>query len=209
MTFDSTTLYADRYLSKNKLTIRNFIKLEDQVMISDGLNQLKFYPGVVMNTAITLNQVVYYDISYEYTIIKSPSPMVDLPFVFDIGIAEENWIDNIEIFNGCNGRWDFLNVFEFFPFIDVTLLAIHRNIIPKQSTTWSSRAAGTYRRGSFVLLVDRVEHDITLFDMESKSLFYQFVNVTSDFELFPVFGMNNASIANVTLQLNDIYYIQG
>lgn len=164
------------------------------------------YPGAYTTANLQQNTILYYGVSYEYTLLKllvSPD-QYNQPGVLDIGIIIDKHLIDGEAVGASNETWNFLAWKCRRNDTQVCISAIHGNLLYGEQPL-SDHTVGTYKNGSFIVLVDRMKGEIALFDSESGSMLFRFTNVVLSGNLISVLGIGGAIYVNVTVRLLNAY----
>lgn len=185
ITFDRSTLFSTCFLSDDNTLLSNHYTDETQNG-PYGNNQLKNYSGVVADTCVDDNTIIYFEIGYFYNI----NTLFDAAtLVFEIGIAERQMIDNAPyVGDSAVKGWSF-HLANCAVYNKICLSAKHS---PEDEIIRpiSSNTAGTTMHGAFGVLINRERDEFSL--ISNNMVVGMFTAVTSNVTLCPVFGIYNA-----------------
>lgn len=102
MRFSRTALYRKVFISADN-TIISYVHTNDTSSSADA--QLENYKGTISDHCVGDNELIYYEVSYTYTIIKA---LTDRDLVLEVGLAERSKVDRL--FYGGNNNvsaWSF------------------------------------------------------------------------------------------------------
>ncbi|XP_063399544.1 uncharacterized protein LOC134684200 [Mytilus trossulus] len=192
MRFNRSASHPDVFISDD-LTMLSNVYISGTTII-DGA-ELKNYKGVIADTCIEDNDIVYYEVNFSYSIINT---LQSYWLVLEIGLAEHNKVDNYFYVSHENvSGWAF----------DIYHRESHNQTFlwadsPDSSIPlkmFSDNQAGANVNGTLLVLVNRQKHHVSLIQ-NNKSL-YTFQNVYSDQSLCPVFGIYNPKDVHAQLQI--------
>ena len=195
MTFDTSTLHSMVYVSGDNRTLSTHSSSKTPNS-PDGVNQLLKYRGVVANICLENNTKMYYEVTYEYEILRSISKR---GLVLEVGVAEPDLIDNhYKASSKKVGGWSFA-LAECGTYDSICLWGGHLEDVYVKETV-SNDTKGTNANGRFAFYIDRIENTFSI--LWNSEIFYTFVGVDSNTTLCPVFAVyNNAWLkASLTIQ---------
>ena len=185
MTFDRSTLFSTCFVSDDNTLLSNHYTDETQNG-QDGNNGLQTYNGVVADTCVDDNTIIYFEIGYFY---KINTLYDNAMLVFEIGIAERQMIDNAPYVGDTAVKgWSFhLANCQVY---DQICLSKKHSLEDKIIRSVSSNKPGTKMKGVFGVLINRERDEFSL--ISNNIVVGMFSAVTSNVTLCPVFGIYNA-----------------
>ena len=185
ITFDRSTLFSTCFLSDDNTLLSNHYTDETQNG-PDGNNRLQNYSGVVADTCVDDNTIIYFEIGYFY---KINTLYEKATLVFEIGIAERQMIDNAPYVGDTAVKgWSF-HLANCQVYDQICLSAKH-SLEDQIIRPFSSNKPGTTMNGVFGVLINRERDEFSL--ISNNIVVGMFRAVTSNVTLCPVFGIYNA-----------------
>ncbi|XP_076114758.1 uncharacterized protein LOC143082789 [Mytilus galloprovincialis] len=192
MKFSRTALFKYWFISADKKILSN-VHTHDTSSSDDA--QLQNYRGTISNTCVANNEIIYYEVNYTYTVVKT---ITGDTLVLELGLADRSKVDiNHSVAFQNVGGWSF-----FLAKIinsDKVNLFSHNGSSRLTLKSISDVTAGTKIQGKFKLSINRRRHEFSL--KQDDSIFHVFKNVTSSKKLCPVFAVYNPDLVHVKLQL--------
>ncbi|CAG2222758.1 unnamed protein product [Mytilus edulis] len=190
MRFSRTALYKKCFISADNTIISNVHTIETS---SSPDAQLQKYRGTISNMCVGNNELIYYEVNYQYKIVKK---LTTTALVLEVGLAERSKVDMHHFVANVSG-WSFnlqksLNIEKVF-------LYSNNPSSYQVLESFSNNTVGTTVHGKFKLFINRRRNEFSL--RHDDSIFHVFKNVTSGGKLCPVFGVFNPSWVLVKLQL--------
>jgi hypothetical protein len=185
ITFDRSTLFSTCFLSDDNTLLSNHYT--DEIKNGpDGNNRLQNYSGVVADTCVDDNTIIYFEIGYFY---KINTLYENAMLVFEIGIAERQIIDNAPYVGDTAVKgWSF-HLANCQVYDKICLSAKH-SLEDQIIRPVSSNEPGTTMNGVFGVLINRERDEFSL--ISNNIVVGMFRAVTSNVKLCPVFGIYNA-----------------
>ncbi|XP_063444340.1 uncharacterized protein LOC134724913 [Mytilus trossulus] len=194
MTFDPSTLNANRYLSRDN-TILSSQRSSQTPKGSPGSGALQRYSGVIADQCFGNGRKIYYRVSYNYT-LKTVLSATNL--ILEVGLSQRDEIDRSDFVGNVQQKgWSFA-LARCGSSNKICLRAKHLRTL-KTNDVFSGNSVGLQSNGIFELLIDRQNNKFSLKISNSQQTVISFENVYSNKELCPVFGVHNIPKVNVLL----------
>ena len=196
MTFDTSTLHSMVYVSGDNRIVSTHSSSKTPNS-PDGVNQLLKYRGVVANICLENNTKMYYEVTYEYEMLRS----LDVGLlVLEVGVAEPDLIDNHHKASSKKvGGWSFA-LAECGAYDSICLWGRHLEDVYVKETV-SNDTKGTNANGKFDFYIDRTENTFSI--LWNSEIFYTSVGVNSNTTLCPVFAVYNNAWLKVSLTIQN------
>ncbi|OWF39266.1 uncharacterized protein LOC110465253 [Mizuhopecten yessoensis] len=192
---DPATLFT-RFLSRDKLTMSN--RQVDNTYEGQTRGDLnRVYEGVQGSIGITNRQKMYFETDIYYRIEKDLSAT---NLVFEVAFATEKAIAKSHYVGRQNEAWS-INAHNSFN-QGVTLFFKSNGGSIGHSEILSDATSGTERYLKLGFFINRVDRTIAVFDINMNRKIYTFTNVDGSQELWPVFGVYQATKTFVRFRLN-------
>ncbi|XP_021347378.1 uncharacterized protein LOC110446517 [Mizuhopecten yessoensis] len=192
---DPATLHT-RFLSRDKLTISNR-QVDNTYEGQTRADLNRVYKGVQGSTAITNRQKLYFETDIYYQIEKNLSAT---NLVFEVAFATEKAIAQSHYVGRQKEAWSINAHSSVTQGVTLFFKSNGGNIMHNESL--SDATSGTEKYLKLGFFINRVDRIITVFDINMNRKIYTFTNVDESRELWPVFGVYQATKTFVRLRLS-------
>ncbi|XP_052068792.1 uncharacterized protein LOC127708035 isoform X2 [Mytilus californianus] len=195
--FDSSTLNANRYLSRDNRILSNQWSRQTQKGSPDR-GALQKYSGVIADQCFGNGKKIYYRVFYNY-ILETVLSGTNL--ILEVGLSQRDEIDHDD-FVGQKQRygWSFALAKCGPSYKGICFRAKHLGNLTTNEF-FSGNSVGLQKNGTFELLIDREHNKFSLKNSNTHKPATSFENVASNKNLCPVFGVHNIRKVNVQLMI--------
>ncbi|CAC5385899.1 THBS2S [Mytilus coruscus] len=196
MTFDPSSLNANRYLSRDN-TILSSQRSSQTPKGSPGRGALQKYSGVIADQCFGNRRKIYYRVFYSYTL---KTVLSNTNLILEIGLSQRDQIDQSDFVGNVQEKgWSFA-LARCGSSNNICLRAKHLRTL-KVNDLFSGNSVGLQKNGTLELLIDRQNNKFSLRISNTQKPVISFENVASNKEFCPVFGVHNVQKVNVLLRI--------
>ncbi|CAC5360532.1 unnamed protein product [Mytilus coruscus] len=195
--FSRTELYYSYYMSDDNTTLSNVNTDETSKSASA---RLLTYRGTISDVCVGHDDLIYYEISYAYSIRTELTNYFDKEDILEVGIAERSNVDKYKNAGAAASGWSFNMYYtrSFFYFSYVYINARHNGRSHTAQNLFTTYI-GEELHGQLKIFINTRRDEFTVMHNDLKV--YVFDEVKSNETLCPVFGVYNPKYVNVQLKI--------